>query len=58
MLKVDPTNDAIRQGAKLAQENRITTGMTTIGDEKQFNVFMRLDSDAVRYVESVRALGY
>jgi len=45
---VDPTNEAIKSGLKLAEENEITTGLTTIGDEKKFNVFMRLDSDAVK----------
>jgi len=45
---VEPQNEAIKEGIKLAKENKITTGLTTIGDEKQFNVFMRLQSDAVK----------
>lgn len=48
--QVDPENEAIKRGIKLSAENKVTTGLTTIGDEKQFNVFMRLDSDAVKYI--------
>jgi len=46
--KIEPENAAIQQGIKLTKENSITTGLTTIGDEKKFNVFMRLDSNAVK----------
>jgi len=45
---VDPDNEDIQRGIKLAAENKITTGLTTIGNEKKFNVFMRLDSEAVK----------
>jgi hydroxyacylglutathione hydrolase len=44
---VDPDNQAIKRLQKLQSENVITTGKTTIGDEKEWNVFMRLDSPAV-----------
>ncbi len=50
---IDPTNLDIQRLVRLALmrgrdlENGGTTGMTTIGDEKKWNVFMRLSSDAV-----------
>lgn len=47
---IDPTNPAIARLADLAKKNKITTGLTTIGDEKEWNVFMRLNSEAVLYV--------
>ncbi|KAG8988949.1 Cytoplasmic glyoxalase II, partial [Tulasnella sp. 427] len=46
-ISVEPDNEAIKKGIKLAQENKITTGLTTIADEKQFNVLMRLGSEAI-----------
>ncbi|KAG9040121.1 Cytoplasmic glyoxalase II [Tulasnella sp. JGI-2019a] len=45
---IDPENEAIKRGVKTSAENKVTTGTTTIADEKEFNVFMRLDSQAVR----------
>jgi len=45
---VDPANAGIARLAQLVEANTITTGLSTIGDEKGWNVFMRLDSDAVR----------
>ncbi|KAG8891104.1 Cytoplasmic glyoxalase II [Tulasnella sp. 332] len=45
---VDPENEAIKRGLELSAENKVTTGKTTIADEKEFNVFMRLDSQAVK----------
>jgi len=45
---VEPDNSAIARLAKLVQDNKMTTGLTTIGDEKEWNVFMRLDKDAVK----------
>lgn len=47
---VDPENQAIARLEGIAKQNKITTGLTTIGDEKEWNVFMRLGSDAVRFV--------
>lgn len=46
---VDPTNPGITRLANLTQENKITAGLSTIGDEKEWNIFMRLDSEAVKY---------
>jgi len=48
-MSVEPDNPAIARLAKLVQESKVTTGLTTIGDEKEWNVFMRLDSHAVKY---------
>jgi len=45
---IDPENAAIARLEKLAKENKVTTGLTTMGDEKEWNVFMRLGSDAVK----------
>jgi len=45
---VDPDNEAIKRGLKLSAENKVTMGKTAIADEKEFNVFMRLDSPPVR----------
>ncbi|KAF8630358.1 hypothetical protein AX15_002925 [Amanita polypyramis BW_CC] len=50
---VDPQNPAIARLEALTKENKVTTGLTTIGDEKQWNVFMRLGSEAVRRVSSI-----
>jgi hydroxyacylglutathione hydrolase len=44
---IDPNAPGIDKLRKLAEES-VTTGKSTIADEKQWNVFMRLDSDAVR----------
>jgi len=45
---IDPANPDIARLSDIVQKNKITTGLTTIGDEKRWNVFMRLDSEAVR----------
>jgi len=47
---IDPDNKAVQRLADLVKQNSITTGLTTMKDEKQWNVFMRLESDAVRSV--------
>ncbi|KDN40737.1 hypothetical protein RSAG8_07912, partial [Rhizoctonia solani AG-8 WAC10335] len=44
---IDPYAPGINKLRKLAEES-VTTGKSTIGDEKQWSVFMRLDSEAVR----------
>ncbi|KAK0210359.1 beta-lactamase-like protein [Desarmillaria ectypa] len=49
---VEPENPAINQLADLVKQNEITTGLTTIGDEKQWNVFMRLGSPTVQHATS------
>lgn len=45
---IDPSNPGLDRLSEIVKANEITTGLTTIGDEKEWNVFMRLDSDAVR----------
>ncbi|KAF8654227.1 hypothetical protein AX16_003751 [Volvariella volvacea WC 439] len=45
---VDPHNKALDRLEQLVKENAVTTNLTTIGDEKEWNVFMRLDSQAIR----------
>ncbi|KAH7341333.1 Metallo-hydrolase/oxidoreductase [Rhizoctonia solani] len=42
---IDPNAPGMNKLRKLAEES-VTTGKSTIGDEKQWNVFMRLDSAA------------
>ena len=46
---IDPTGEGLAKLEEIVKSNNITTGLTTIGDEKEWNVFFRLDSDAVRY---------
>lgn len=45
--QIDPDNEALQNLHTLAKENEITTGRTTIGDEKKYNPFMRLTSDVI-----------
>lgn len=45
---IEPQNPAFDRLQGLIDAHPIATGLTTIGDEKQWNVFMRLHSDAVR----------
>lgn len=45
---VDPDSKAIARLLDIVSKNKITTGLTTIGDEKEWNVFMRLGSDPVK----------
>jgi hydroxyacylglutathione hydrolase len=47
---VDPENKALDRLGELVK-NKITTGRSTIGDEKDWNVFMRLETDAIKSVE-------
>ncbi|KAK0502833.1 beta-lactamase-like protein [Armillaria luteobubalina] len=49
---VEPENPAIDRLADLVKQNKITTGLTTIGDEKQWNVFMRLGNAVVQQATS------
>lgn len=45
---VDPDNKALVRLQELVDSHKITQGYGTIGDEKEWNVFMRLGTDAVR----------
>jgi hydroxyacylglutathione hydrolase len=44
---VDPNGAGIKRLQKLVEENKVTTGITTIADEKEWNVFMRLDDPVI-----------
>lgn len=46
---IDPSNARLTKLQEIVENHKITTGQSTIGDEKQWNVFMRLDTDAVRF---------
>ncbi|KAJ9604298.1 hypothetical protein H2200_011132 [Cladophialophora chaetospira] len=50
LKQVDGGNDAVKQLAKFADENKETQGKFTIGQEKQHNVFMRTGSEEMRKV--------
>jgi len=45
---VDPANTGLANLEEIVKNNATRTGITTIGNEKEWNVFMRLDSVAVR----------
>lgn len=47
---VDSGNKSFERLQALVDKNTITQGVSTIGDEKEWNVFMRLDSEAVKFV--------
>ncbi|KIP09239.1 hypothetical protein PHLGIDRAFT_86892 [Phlebiopsis gigantea 11061_1 CR5-6] len=45
---VEPDNAALGRLETLVQEHPVTTGLTTIADEKAWNPFLRLDSATIR----------
>ncbi|KZV84079.1 hydroxyacylglutathione hydrolase [Exidia glandulosa HHB12029] len=45
---VDPQNAGIAKLKALVDKEQVTAGKSTIGDEKEWNVFMRLDSKPVQ----------
>ncbi|KAJ7702345.1 hydroxyacylglutathione hydrolase [Mycena rosella] len=45
---IEPENPDIARLGELVAANKSTTGLTTIGDEKKWNVFMRLEDATVR----------
>ena len=45
---VDPDNKALARLQELVDSHKITQGHGTIRDEKEWNVFMRLETDVVR----------
>lgn len=49
-LSVDPDNAALARLGEIVRTNKQTTGKTTIGDEKAWNVFMRLSDPVVKCV--------
>lgn len=48
LLKVAKDDPAVQELDKLANDNKETQGLTTIGDEKKHNLFMRVDSAEMR----------
>jgi len=48
---VGPEDAEIARLGKVVKENKITVGQATIGDEKTWNVFMRLGTDAQKVQE-------
>jgi len=48
LIKVAPSDSAIQKLQKLAEDNKETQGLSTIGEEKKQNLFMRVDSDEMR----------
>ncbi|KZT26480.1 hydroxyacylglutathione hydrolase [Neolentinus lepideus HHB14362 ss-1] len=44
---IDPGNAAFARLEEIIQKNEITTGLTTIGDEKEWNPFMRLTTKPI-----------
>ena len=47
---IEPESPGVKRLEDLVKNNDITTGLTTIGDEKEWNVFMRLGNSTVRFV--------
>jgi len=47
---IDPSNSALSRLQQLCDSNEITAGKSTMGEEKAWNVFMRLGSEPVQYV--------
>lgn len=45
---IEPNAPGVKRLQELVDKNEVTTGKSTIGDEKEWNVFMRLDSQEVR----------
>jgi hydroxyacylglutathione hydrolase len=54
---IDPENAGLARLAAIVDAHPVTVGCTTIGDEKEWNVFWRLTSDPVRYVFSLFVRG-
>ncbi|KAJ3982757.1 beta-lactamase-like protein [Lentinula detonsa] len=45
---IEPENKALAKLDELVKKNKSTAGLTTIGEEKEWNVFMRLSNATVR----------
>ncbi|TFK42747.1 hydroxyacylglutathione hydrolase [Crucibulum laeve] len=51
---IDPENTALARLARLVEQGSVN-GTTTISDEKEWNVFMRLESEAVRVATAAKS---
>ena len=47
---IEPNSSGMARLAEIVKNNDITTGKTTVGEEKEWNVFMRLNAPTVRQV--------
>lgn len=45
---IEPNSSGIARLSEIVKNNDITTGKTTVGEEKEWNVFMRLNAPTVR----------
>ncbi|PSR71165.1 hypothetical protein PHLCEN_2v13011 [Hermanssonia centrifuga] len=45
---IDPENAGLKRLEEIIKNNEITTGLTTIGDEKEWNTFMRVHTEPVQ----------
>lgn len=50
LKKVDGNNEAVKKLDKFADENKETQGKFTIGQEKEYNAFMRVKSEDMKKV--------
>lgn len=48
LVKADPQNEKVQWLKKFADDNNETTGKTTMGQEKDWNVFMRVQEDSMK----------
>jgi hydroxyacylglutathione hydrolase len=48
LVSVDPEGEQVKRVQKFAEENKETQGKMTIGDEKGYNVFMRVEEEGIR----------
>jgi hydroxyacylglutathione hydrolase len=46
---IEPEGEGTARLEKFVKEHSVTTGLSTIKDEKEWNPYMRLDTPAVRY---------
>ena len=45
---IEPSSPGMKKLADYVSSNKVTTNKSTIGDEKEWNVFMRLNSEEIR----------
>jgi hydroxyacylglutathione hydrolase len=48
LVNVDGENEAVKRLQEVAEREKVTTGKSTIGDEKKWNVFMRVGTEEMR----------
>lgn len=50
LAAIAPQDQAVQRLQKLVEDNKETQGLSTIGDEKKHNLFMRVDSEEMQKV--------